>query len=139
MESAEDRPLERFLKGENGRFRVIAAKVAAAPMATAALVINSRLFIGSPVALSDISVMGPSQYYGCETSSKLALSLLTNHNPDCTLPGIYFKVLGGKCAGSAYGVSKVALRSSTSGGAHRLVVVLAAVVVLAVAVLPVLV
>ena len=55
---ASDRP-ELFFKGEIGRFRVIAARVAAVPTAAAAIVINSRL-LSSRAAFSDLSVMAPS-------------------------------------------------------------------------------
>ena len=56
MESAEDRLAPLLLRGENGRLRVIADSVAAAPIAIAALVINSRL-LSSRAVFSDLSVM----------------------------------------------------------------------------------
>ena len=59
MESAEDRLAPFVVKDENGRFRVIAASVAVAPIAIGALAINSRL-LRSCAALSDLSAIVPS-------------------------------------------------------------------------------
>jgi len=59
MESAEDRLAPLLLSGENGRFRVIEDSAAAAPIAIAALVINSRL-LSSRAVFSDPAVMAPS-------------------------------------------------------------------------------
>ena len=100
MESAEDRLRELVLKGENGKFRVMAARVTAAPTAMAALVINS-LLLSCRTAISDLSIMVPSRILVCESSRKLAKILLTNDKSDCTLREAYFKVPSGNHTGMA--------------------------------------
>ena len=96
MESVDDRLPEFFRKGENGRLRVIVARVAAAPTVRAALAINSRL-LSSGAAFSDLYVMAPSKKLGCECSRKVNQILLTNHKSDCTLGSVRVKAPKGAC------------------------------------------